>query len=61
VGSLARELGVTPNYLSALFAKEVGRTLTQDLRRVRLEHAQRLRGGTQAGWLFRRFHPGPHE
>lgn len=42
LGALAESLGITPNYLSALFTSETGITFTQHLTRIRMEHAKRL-------------------
>lgn len=44
VASLAQELGCTPNYLSARFRREAGRTLTRTLNRRRMEYARELLG-----------------
>lgn len=39
---VARELGVTRTYLSALFRRECGVTLTEYIHHVRIEHAEEL-------------------
>jgi YesN/AraC family two-component response regulator len=47
LGVLAESLGITPNYLSALFTSETGITFTQHLTRIRMEHAKRLLNETK--------------
>ena len=42
LSTVARDLGVSPNYLSRLFRRETGMTLTSYTQRVRLGHAVRL-------------------
>ncbi|MBD3919870.1 helix-turn-helix domain-containing protein [Paenibacillus sp. PR3] len=42
LGVLAESLGITPNYLSALFTSKTGISFTQHLTRIRMEHAKRL-------------------
>jgi AraC-like DNA-binding protein len=43
---LSREVGVSPYYLSRTFSKEMGMTIPQYLRRIRMERAaELLRGG----------------
>lgn len=42
LSSLARQLSVNPSYLSALFKKEVGTTLTEYVSRRRVNHAMLL-------------------
>jgi two-component system response regulator YesN len=44
--SLATELGVTPNHLSALFAREAGRSFREYLATIRIEAAKRLLAGS---------------
>lgn len=42
LAGIARSLHVSPSYLSRLFRKETGTTLTEQIHRVRLEHARLL-------------------
>ena len=42
LSSVAEQLHVSPNYLSRLFRRETGQTLTEHVQRVRLEEALRL-------------------
>lgn len=42
VSGCARDLGMTPNYLSALFAREMGVTATEYLKRLRFERVRQL-------------------
>ena len=44
---LAQVLGLTPGYLSGLFHREVGETLTRHITRLRMEHAMQLLKTTQ--------------
>jgi two-component system response regulator YesN len=41
---VARQLAVSPNYLSRIFRREAGMTITAYIQRVRLRHAMRLLG-----------------
>lgn len=47
LGLLAESLGITPNYLSALFTTETGMSFTQHLTRIRMVHAKRLLSNSQ--------------
>jgi two-component system response regulator YesN len=49
LSSVALELHVSPNYLSRLFRRETGQTLTEYVQRVRLEEARQLlaQGGSR--------------
>jgi AraC-like DNA-binding protein len=42
LSAIARPLNVSPNYLSRIFRRETGRTLTAHIHHVRLEHARLL-------------------
>ena len=42
LSGIARPLNVSPNYLSRIFRRETGRTLTAHIHQVRLEHARLL-------------------
>jgi len=42
LSSVARRLNVSPNYLSRLFRRDVGATMTAYIQRLRLEHARLL-------------------
>ncbi|MBB6730920.1 AraC family transcriptional regulator [Cohnella zeiphila] len=42
LGLLAKKLGLTPNYVSALFRTETGQTFTWHLSRIRIERAKTL-------------------
>jgi AraC-like DNA-binding protein len=44
--TLSRHLGVTPNYLSALFSRETGKSFREYLALVRVEAAKRLLSGS---------------
>ncbi len=45
--ALAEELGLAPGYLSSLFHREVGQTLTQYITDLRMKHAMQLLTTTQ--------------
>ena len=42
VDELAKEIGITPNYLSALFKKEIGMPISEYIRRRRVEAAENM-------------------
>lgn len=42
LSTVARALGVAPNYLSTLFRRQSGMTLTEYIHKTRIEHAERL-------------------
>ena len=44
--SLANQVNINPSYLSTLFKKEVGLTLTEYVNRSRIEFSKRLLAGT---------------
>ncbi|MGN0907142.1 MAG: helix-turn-helix domain-containing protein [Bullifex sp.] len=46
LSAVSKECGVTPSYLSAVFSKEMGTTITMYVRQKRLEHAAYLPNGT---------------
>ncbi|MEG0767931.1 MAG: DNA-binding response regulator, partial [Clostridia bacterium] len=47
VAELAGRVGVTPNYLSSIFRKDVGGSVVEYLTRIRMENAQRLLAQTE--------------
>lgn len=46
-GIIAREQGISPGYLSAVFRKETGKTLSEFIRERRMELAEHLLSGTE--------------
>ncbi|GIQ70615.1 AraC family transcriptional regulator [Xylanibacillus composti] len=42
LAQLAKRMEITPNYLSALFTSQTGRTFSQHLSQIRMHHARRL-------------------